>query len=75
MAKKVKRIGVNDLRAKICGDKNSLETVSDLKRWCHIDATYGKVPLPDQLKSAAKALKNKREYAATVILGVAAELR
>lgn len=65
----------NDRSQKICVPGNQLETVDSLKNWCKIDATYGKVPLPKQLESAAKAWKSKREYAATVMLRTAAEIR
>lgn len=71
----VKRKKINDLNVKVCGIAPHLESVNELKAWCYIDATYGKVPLPEQLKSAAKAFKSKREYAATIMLEVAAELR
>ena len=71
-------------KKKITGDEThrifatqpgGLESVAELKNWCHIDATYGKISLPKQLKSAAAAYRNSREYAATIMLQEAAEIR
>lgn len=69
------KVNVKDSSNRIFEVDGKLETVGGLKKWCAIDATYGKIPLPDQLKSAANTWRSKREYAATVMLQAAAEVR
>ncbi len=65
----------NNRNNKIFETGAGVESAAGLKEWCAIDATYGKVPLPKQLKSAAKAWKPTREFAATIMLKQAAEVR
>lgn len=54
--------------------QEGVETIEGIKNWCRIDATFGKIPIKEQIKSAIKVFKKSRKFATNAMISAAEEL-